>query len=395
MRVKHALAAMLMGIVSIGTAQAQVQTEAAPETGPNTVCTMISCKTLELDIPALSDAHSLTVSKAWMLASEILAVSGLAPNFQVIASEDVPNAAAIVQRSERYLVFNPNWLAAISNSADTDWEIYAILAHEIGHHLQGHTLLGLGSRPPVELEADEYAGFALGALGASQDDAQALWQGFSEQGSATHPPRHQRLAAVERGWLRATQRLRPAPTAPAATAEATPELPEPSQTLAAEPPSRFVERDRSQDSDCAPVLSALGQAVVCTSSWLTNEAGFQHHPVHLFDDDPDTIWAEDGVKAGHGQSVAVEFAQTKSIRRILFHQGAATDAGPYGTRPRVKRLKVAASNGFHGTISLQDLNDWQFVPLPLRGIDWISFEIDQTYPGSGPQDTALSEISFE
>ncbi|MDA8586138.1 M48 family metalloprotease [Rhodobacteraceae bacterium] len=350
---------------------------------PQVVCTVTECQDVEIAIPEFAGAQNLTVNQVWALAGEILAVSGLAPNFQVIESDEVANAAAIVRRSERYLVFNPEWLERVAANATSKWEVYGVLAHEIGHHLQGHTLLGIGSRPPVELEADTYAGFALGALGASKEQALALWRGFGEEGSSTHPPRHQRLAAVERGWLRAAQR--PGGIAVADdTSSAEEETPRPLPT-----PKRSDARDRSRDASCVPVSTAVGQAVVCATSVLSDGTGAAHSPAFLFDQDPETVWKEDGVRFGAGQSIAVEFANPTDIRRVLFHGGLD------GAAPRIKQLVVKSSSGFVGTIYLEDDLDWQFVSLPLGSADWISLTIEDVYPGTGRQDTPIGEISFE
>lgn len=74
------------------------------------------------------------------------------------------------------------------------------MAHEIGHHLSGHTLDGLGSRPKKELEADRFSGFILQKMGATLDQATATVNTFSEEGSRTHPGRSARVAAVTNGW---------------------------------------------------------------------------------------------------------------------------------------------------------------------------------------------------
>ena len=345
---------------------------------PTTVCTVSECKEIDIAIPEFAGAQNLDVNQVWGLASEILAVSGLAPNFQVIQSEDVPNAAAIVRGSERFLVFNAEWLTKLTERASTKWQVYGVLAHEIGHHLQGHTLLGIGSRPPIELEADEYAGFALGALGATLDEAQSLWRGFGEAGSATHPPQHQRLAAIERGWMRAAQR-------PGSIAQQI----EPEDPAPLPIPDRRDERDRSNDAICIPVATSLGQSVVCATSVLPDGPSGSHTPAHLFDDNLETVWTEDGIQFGEGQTIAVEFTPPTEIRRILFHNGLTTE------RPRIKSLLVKTSSGFEGTITLDDSLDWQFAPLPLGGLDWISFTILEAFPGGPTQDTALAEISFE
>ena len=114
-----------------------------------------------------------------------------------------------------------------------------------------------------------------------------------------------------------------------------------------------------------------------------------HSPIFLFDQDPETVWKEDGVRFGAGQSIAVEFGGPTDIRRILFHGGLESDA------PRIKQLAVKTSSGFNGTITLAQELDWQYVPLPLGGVDWISLTIEDVYPGTGRQDTPIGEISFE
>ncbi|WP_050605076.1 hypothetical protein [Ruegeria sp. 6PALISEP08] len=126
----------------------------------------------------------------------------MVPNYQVVETDEVGNAAAVIIDGERYLAFNPEWLAQYEADPNARWQLYGVMAHEVGHHLQGHTITGTGSRPPTELEADEYAGFILAALGANLEEAQSLWATLPAEGSVTHQPQHQRLAAVERGWLR-------------------------------------------------------------------------------------------------------------------------------------------------------------------------------------------------
>ncbi|MEZ4633330.1 MAG: M48 family metalloprotease [Deinococcales bacterium] len=51
------------------------------------------------------------------------------------------NAAAVIRDRQRYILYNQTWMAAIDREGNTDWEAVSILAHEIGHHLSGHTLV--------------------------------------------------------------------------------------------------------------------------------------------------------------------------------------------------------------------------------------------------------------
>jgi len=131
---------------------------------------------------------------------EILDSAGLSPNF-VVRANGVPNAAAMVRGSDRFIEYNPSFIQQLKTTSGTNWSVYSVLAHEIGHHLQGHTLSSTGSRPDIELEADEYSGFILAAMGATQDEALTAMNVFgSNVGSSTHPAKAQRLTAISNGW---------------------------------------------------------------------------------------------------------------------------------------------------------------------------------------------------
>ena len=133
----------------------------------------------------------------------ILGVVGLKPNFEIRAA-NVPNAAAVIIKNKRYILYNPDFIAAINSASGNSWSGISIIAHEIGHHLNGHTLTNMGSRPELELEADEFSGFVLHKLGADLSDAQAaLAIAASQKASHTHPAKRDRLAAIATGWRNA------------------------------------------------------------------------------------------------------------------------------------------------------------------------------------------------
>jgi hypothetical protein len=130
-------------------------------------------------------------------------VVGLKPNFE-IRSGDVSNAAAVIHRGKRYIIYNPVFISQIKNAVKTDWGGISIMAHEVGHHLNGHTLMGSGSTPAIELEADEFSGFVLRKMGATLAESQGAMRLISdERGSRTHPGRNARLASIQAGWRRA------------------------------------------------------------------------------------------------------------------------------------------------------------------------------------------------
>ncbi len=147
------------------------------------------------------------VTGARDIVKEIIDVIGLKPRFELRAAE-IENAAAVTYNGQRYILYNENFLGAINNAVHTDWGGVSILAHEIGHHLNGHTLTGRGSNHADELEADEFSGFVLRKLGASLAEAQAAINLLSnDRNSATHPARGYRLASIKKGWLNADNQL--------------------------------------------------------------------------------------------------------------------------------------------------------------------------------------------
>jgi hypothetical protein len=98
-----------------------------------------------------------------------------------------------------------------------EWGPASIMAHEVGHHLNGHTLDQIGSRPDKELEADYFSGFVLRRLGAELEDAtRAMNLLGSPQGTTTHPGKADRVAAITNGWTAAGRALgsRPAQRVP-------------------------------------------------------------------------------------------------------------------------------------------------------------------------------------
>jgi hypothetical protein len=134
------------------------------------------------------------------LVTEIMAVIGLKPNFELRVA-NVPNAAAVYIKGKRYILYNPKFMEQINSATGTNWAAISILAHEIGHHLNGHTLDQVGSRPKTELEADEFSGFVLRKMGATLIDAQAVMSVIASlKGSHTHPAKKDRLEFIATGW---------------------------------------------------------------------------------------------------------------------------------------------------------------------------------------------------
>jgi len=141
------------------------------------------------------------------VVQDIMSVIGLRANFE-LRSANVPTAAAVIKKGKRYILYNTQFMNNIISATGSRWAAVSIMAHEIGHHLNGHTLDSNSSKPATELEADEFSGFVLQKMGASLADAQAAMAAIASiKGSHTHPPKDKRLSAIATGWSRAGGKL--------------------------------------------------------------------------------------------------------------------------------------------------------------------------------------------
>ena len=142
--------------------------------------------------------------------NKILEHTGLDPNFVFVRSPEVGNNAfAIMLNGKRSIFYSTAFMDRMNKDTGSKWACISILAHEIGHHLQGHTLDGKGSRPPKELEADRFSGYVLARMGAPVEQATAAIAAISsDSGSSTHPPRYARIAAITDGWKKAQAHIK-------------------------------------------------------------------------------------------------------------------------------------------------------------------------------------------
>ncbi len=160
--------------------------------------------------PVQAQASALTGGAPRDCASavtQIMGYTGLPANF-VVVSGPVPNAAAVILLDDnrvprRVIAFNPQFMqAAEAQVGGSRWGPISIMAHEIAHHLSGHTIVPGGSRPEIELEADKFSGFVLQKMGAPLADAQRMILAVgTNHGTPTHPAKAQRADAIRQGWV--------------------------------------------------------------------------------------------------------------------------------------------------------------------------------------------------
>lgn len=210
------------------------------------------------------------------LVSRITGFSGLADKFQVRYA-DVPNASAAIMGEQRYILLNPNFMEQMKVEAGTNWATVAVLAHEIGHHLSGHTLDRLGSRPDKELEADQYSGYVLNLMGATLKEAQSAMRVLADPTAVTtHPKRIDRLKAIENGWRLAGQNKQPASKGLNHATVLTPdEKAEHERKLAEEQERAALEAARLRDEEDKKALYEMLTPIVefRDAMWSTQPAG--------------------------------------------------------------------------------------------------------------------------
>jgi len=135
----------------------------------------------------------------------IVKYTGLTQNFQIVENTSIPTAIAYNKQKKRYIAYNPQFMLRVKDRTKSDWGAISVLAHEIGHHLSGHTLVTRRRDPQEELEADRFSGFILYKMGASLEEAKSCATLVELNPSETHPPKTERLVAITLGWLDANK----------------------------------------------------------------------------------------------------------------------------------------------------------------------------------------------
>jgi hypothetical protein len=130
----------------------------------------------------------------------ITSFSGLPLNFKIYRA-NINNAVATIINDERYILYDSRLLDFANNQTASFWSSISILAHEIGHHLSGHTLNQMTDNHTAELEADKFSGFVLYKMGASLEQAtNAISTIGSNNDTESHPSKRRRIKAISNGW---------------------------------------------------------------------------------------------------------------------------------------------------------------------------------------------------
>ena len=154
----------------------------------------------------------ITDKEAENALGRILSVIGGSKNFTLQSCDEINNALAITYNGNRYILYDKKFMQLIAKYSN-NWSSMFILAHEVGHHINGHTrdaalteLLNetsLEKQRLEELEADKFAGFVLAKLGANLKQSLSAINLISPNGDdrySTHPNKEKRIEAVRVGY---------------------------------------------------------------------------------------------------------------------------------------------------------------------------------------------------
>jgi len=169
----------------------------------------------ELDLCMAIQANSFTSNtEAENALDRILDVIGASKNFVLTPCDKISNAVATAYKGTRYILYDREFMNLISKNTN-DWSNLFIFAHEVGHHINGHSIdlllytndvvdaPSLEKSRKQELEADEFAAFVLAKLGANLSQLNnviTLISDNSDDTYSTHPKRDKRLASVRIGF---------------------------------------------------------------------------------------------------------------------------------------------------------------------------------------------------
>ena len=143
----------------------------------------------------------------------ILGTIGASKRFVLQPCSNTNNAVATSYKGIRYILYDPEFMNSLNYGSN--WGNLFILAHEVGHHINGHSLdlvlyaadavesVSLAQSRQQELEADEFAGFVLAKLGgpiSAANEVISKISNNSDDSYNTHPSRNKRLNAVTKGY---------------------------------------------------------------------------------------------------------------------------------------------------------------------------------------------------
>ncbi|MDQ2793988.1 MAG: hypothetical protein M3Y12_08270, partial [Bacteroidota bacterium] len=88
---------------------------------PRTLTRLVAPLLLALPLALVAPAQAQTAPAPTDVIREITDAVGLKARFELRATREVDNAAAVVYDGKRYLLYNPTFLNAVNRAGHTDW----------------------------------------------------------------------------------------------------------------------------------------------------------------------------------------------------------------------------------------------------------------------------------
>lgn len=145
------------------------------------------------------------------IITDITSQIGLDKNFVYVASPGLENCVALNYDGFRYILYDENFLNQLTSNNVQKTSVYvSVLSHEIGHHLEGHTLKNISEKDNKlgELEADKFSGYIMAKLGFSLFEAQEAMKTIPNTSSNSHPQKVERLNAIKIGYNTASLQIK-------------------------------------------------------------------------------------------------------------------------------------------------------------------------------------------
>ena len=135
----------------------------------------------------------------------IIELIGLSPDGLELRQMDADGSRAFLhpETRDRMILYNEDFLEALDEESDSRWVNHAILAHELGHHINLHfDVADPNEKARKELAADRFAGRSLALMGASLDATERVFREL-RAGTDGYPSSRARVTAARNGWMSA------------------------------------------------------------------------------------------------------------------------------------------------------------------------------------------------
>jgi hypothetical protein len=161
-----------------------------------------------------SKEYSNKYKNADIAIEKIVSAVSIPNNFKLVECESIKNAAATIHNGKRYIIYDKDFLDRISERTNDFGKIF-LLAHEIGHHINGDLISEVAyqkinelnkeetnaEKRKMELEADKFAGSVIARLGGSIEDATMPIRLMPNPSlNSTHPQTKDRIISIIKGY---------------------------------------------------------------------------------------------------------------------------------------------------------------------------------------------------